>query len=304
MNQVHIHNETAALNAVLVGIADDFGGTPSVEDCYDPKSKEHVLAGTYPTEKDCSSEMQALMQVFGKYEIQVFRPENIKGVNQIFSRDIAFVIEDKLVLPNIIEQRRGETPALDELLETLDPGRVLTMPSEARAEGGDVMPWNDFVFVGYSEPEDFESYTSARTNRAGLEFLTTTFPEKTVMGFELHKSDDDPRVNSLHLDCCFQPIGKGKAILYRGGFKHAEDVAFLIDYFGEENIIEITQDEMYEMYTNIFSISEDVIISEVEFTRLNKSLRELGFTVEVIPYAQTSKMGGLLRCSTMPLIRA
>jgi len=304
MFQLHIHNETEPLQAVLVGIADDFGGTPTVEDCYDPKSKQHVLADTYPSEADCAAELKSLTQVLKKYDVQVFRPENILGVNQIFSRDIAFVIEDKLVLPNIIEQRRGETPALDELLETLDPGRVLTMPSEARAEGGDVMPWNDFVFVGYSEPEDFESYTSARTNRAGLEFLTTTFPEKTVMGFELHKSDDDPRVNSLHLDCCFQPIGKGKAILYRGGFKHAEDVAFLIDYFGEENIIEITQDEMYEMYTNIFSISEDVIISEVGFTRLNKSLRELGFTVEVIPYAQTSKMGGLLRCSTMPLIRA
>jgi len=303
MNQVHIHNETAALNAVLVGIADDFGGTPSVEDCYDPKSKEHVLAGTYPTEKDCSSEMQALMQVFGKYEIQVFRPENIKGVNQIFSRDIAFVIEDKLVLPNIIEQRRGETPALDELLETLDPGRVLTMPSEARAEGGDVMPWNEFVFVGYSEPEDFDAFTSARTNRPGLEFLANTFSAKTVKGFELCKSDDDPRVNSLHLDCCFQPIGKSKAIIYKGGFKQSEDVAFLMNYFGEENIIEITQDEMYEMNTNIFSISEDVVISEVGFTRLNKVLRELGFTVEEIPYAETSKMGGLLRCSTMPLMR-
>ena len=303
MMQVHIHNETAQLKAVLVGIADDFGGTPTLEECYDPKSKKHVLAGTYPTEEACSTEMLALVGVLNKYDIQVFRPESIKGVNQIFSRDIAFAIEDKLVLPNIIEQRRGETPALDELLEAIDPSHVISMPSEARAEGGDVMPWNESIFVGYAEDEVFQTFTSARTNRAGLEFLIRTFPDKTVKGFELLKSDKDPRANSLHLDCCFQPIGKDKAILYKGGFKHAEDIAFLVNYFGEENIIEITQDEMYEMNTNIFSISENVIISEVGFTRLNQALRDLGFTVEEIPYAETSKMGGLLRCSTMPLIR-
>ena len=303
MMQVHIHNETAQLKAVLVGIADDFGGTPTLEECYDPKSKKHVLAGTYPTEEACSTEMLALVGVLNKYDIQVFRPESIKGVNQIFSRDIAFAIEDKLVLPNIIEQRRGETPALDELLEAIDPSHVISMPSEARAEGGDVMPWNESIFVGYAEDEVFQTFTSARTNRAGLEFLIRTFPHKTVKGYELLKSDKDPRANSLHLDCCFQPIGKDKAILYKGGFKHAEDIAFLVNYFGEENIIEITQDEMYEMNTNIFSISENVIISEVGFTRLNQALRDLGFTVEEIPYAETSKMGGLLRCSTMPLIR-
>lgn len=303
MKQVHIQNETGQLKAVLVGIADDFGGTPAIGDCYDPKSKQHVLAGTYPTVEDCSAEIDAFIQVFAKHDIQVFRPENIKGVNQIFSRDIAFVIEGKLVLPNIIEQRRGETPALDELLKTINPDHIISMPKLARAEGGDVMPWNNFVFVGYSETEDFDAYTSARTNRAGLDFLTRMFPSKTVKGFELHKSDDDPKINSLHLDCCFQPIGKGKAILYKGGFKHAKDVEFLVSYFGEENIISITQNEMYEMNSNIFSISEDVIVSEVGFTRLNEALRNLGFTVEEIPYAETGKMGGLLRCSTMPLLR-
>jgi N-dimethylarginine dimethylaminohydrolase len=304
MLRLQIQNETAELKAVLVGIADDFGGTPALEDCYDPKSKQHVLEGTYPTEEDCSAELDALTQIFENHEVQVLRPENIKGVNQIFSRDIAFAIEDKFVLPNIIEQRRGETPALDELLQMIDPRLVISMPSEARAEGGDVMPWDEFVFVGYSEAKDFQTFTSARTNRAGLEFLISMFPNKQVVGFELMKSDENPRDNALHLDCCFQPIGNGKAILYKGGFKHSKDIKFLENYFGKENIIYISQDEMYEMYTNVFSISEDVIISEIGFTRLNQELRKIGFTVEEIPYAETSKMGGLLRCSTMPLVRA
>ena len=60
---------------------------------------------------------------------------------------------------------------------------------------------------------------------------------------------------------------------------------------------------MYYMNSNVFSISEEVIISEKNFTRLNTWLREKGFTVEEVPYAEIAKQEGLLRCSTLPLIR-
>jgi N-dimethylarginine dimethylaminohydrolase len=57
------------------------------------------------------------------------------------------------------------------------------------------------------------------------------------------------------------------------------------------------------MNSNVFSISEEIIISEKNFTRLNHWLRENGFTVEEVPYAEIAKQEGLLRCSTLPLIR-
>jgi N-dimethylarginine dimethylaminohydrolase len=107
----------------------------------------------------------------------------------------------------------------------------------------------------------------------------------------------------LHLDCCFLPIGKNQALIYPGGFKSEDDVQFLMNYFGDENIIEITRDEMYNMNSNLFSISPEVIVSEKGFTRLNTELRRRGFTVEEIQYAEISKMEGLLRCSTLPLRR-
>ncbi len=65
----------------------------------------------------------------------------------------------------------------------------------------------------------------------------------------------------------------------------------------------ITRDEMYNMNSNIFSIAPDVVVSEKNFSRLNTWLRENGFTVEEIPYAEIAKQEGLLRCSTLPLIR-
>ena len=303
MIKLNIHNETAALQVMVVGIAKNMGGVPSIEKCFDPKSKEHVLAGTYPKEKDCIKEMDALVKVLDKYNIKVCRPENIEGLNQIFTRDIAFVIDDKLVIPNIIKNREKETAGIEKILNQIAKEDIIKMPKGARAEGGDVIPWNEYIFVGYSEKEDFEKYTVARTNKAGLEFLETSFPNKIVKGFELNKSDDNPKDNALHLDCCFQPIGKNMAIMYKGGFKHQADVDFLINYFGEENIIEVTKEEMYNMNSNVFSISEKVIISEKGFIRLNNELRKRGFIVEEIHFSEIAKMEGLLRCSTIPLIR-
>ena len=303
MISLNIQNETAQLEAVVLGIANSFGGTPSLEACYDPKSKEHVKAGTFPTEESIIPEMKAVCDVLEKHGVKVYRPKEIEGLNQIFARDIAFVVDDKMVLPNIIEDRADELKAIQGVIDEIEAHQLIKMPQDARAEGGDVMPWNEYLFVGYSEEEDFEKYQVARTNKEGVSFLQTTFPNRKVKAFELKKSDINPRQNALHLDCCFQPIGNRQAILFEDGFKNSEDVAFLVDYFGEENIIRITREEMYEMNSNVFSISPKVIISEKGFVRLNSELRNRGFQVEEVPYAEIAKMEGLLRCSTMPLRR-
>ena len=73
---------------------------------------------------------------------------------------------------------------------------------------------------------------------------------------------------------------------------------------GPENVFELTTEEMYWMNSNVFSISEDVVVTEEHFYRLNNHLRNVwGMTVETVPYREISKMGGLLRCSTLPLRR-
>jgi N-dimethylarginine dimethylaminohydrolase len=298
-----VKDETARLRTLVLGVPDNFGGTPDIDKVYDPKSAEHVLAGTFPTQESVTREMGQLEQVFEKYDVEVLRPTIIPGVNQIFARDIAFVIDNTLVVPNIIENRHAEASAISDLIKLVPAENVVRAKSPIRIEGGDVMPWNEVLFVGYSEEEDFNKYKVSRTNRAGVDFLRAQFPSRKIHAFELAKSDTDAKENALHLDCCFQPIGKNQAILYKGGFKNKADVDFLMNYFGEENIIEINQDEMYEMYSNIFSISPEVIISSLSFARLNTELARRGFIVETIEYEEIAKMEGLLRCSTMPIIR-
>lgn len=303
MIQLNIQNETSRLRSVILGTAQSNGPVPKIEDCYDPKSIEHIKAGTYPKEEDMIIEMEAVAAVFKKYDVTVYRPEVIKDCNQIFSRDIAFVIEDKIIRANILPNREKEIEAIRYVWEQIAPENRIILPEECHAEGGDVMPWNDYIFVGTYSGDDYPDYITARTNMDAVIAIQELFPHKTVKSFELRKSNTDPKENALHLDCCFQPIGTNKAILHKNGFLIEREYQWLVDFFGKDNIFEITKDEMYNMNSNVFSISEEVIISEKNFTRLNTWLREQGFTVEEVPYAEIAKQEGLLRCSTLPLIR-
>ncbi len=303
MINLNIKDEVSRLRAVVLGSANSNGPAPTLDEAYDPKSKEHIQAGTYPKEEDMINEMEAVAKVLEKYDVKVYRPKEIDDYNQIFTRDIAFVIEDKFIKANILPDRDQEIDAIKHVIDQIPLENVIKFPEDAHVEGGDVMPWNDYIFVGTYRGEDYSNYITARTNMKAVKHLQKLFPNKKVKSFNLKKSNTEAKDNALHLDCCFQPLGKGKAIIHKEGFLEEEEYQWLVDYFGKENCFHITKDEMYNMNSNVFSISPEVVISEKNFTRLNTWLREQGFTVEEVPYAEIAKQEGLLRCSTMPLIR-
>ncbi|MEM0939512.1 MAG: arginine deiminase family protein [Bacteroidota bacterium] len=301
MISVKILDETAPLEAVILGTAKNMGEIPDLEKTYDPKSRAHIKAGTYPKESDLIKEIEEVCKVFEKYNVKVYRPASIKNLNQIFSRDIAFVISNTLVIPCITHERKKESEGIDYIINEVE--KVLLPDEHLFMEGGDIIPWKGNLFVGYSKKEDFEKYTVSRTTEESLHYLIETFSNWNVKGFELNKSDTDPRENALHLDCCFQPVGLNKSVIYPGGFKNQDDVQFLMDFFGEENIFEINKEEMYEMNSNFFSISPEVVISDRSFVRLNQQFRNWGLKVEEVNYGEVAKMEGLFRCTTMPLRR-
>ena len=303
MLELNINNETSRLRAVVLGSASSNGPTPTIAEAYDPKSLEHILAGTYPKEEDMVLEMEAFHQVLCHYGVTVFRPKQMENYNQIFARDIGFVIGDVFIKSNILPDRERELDAIQYVIDQIDPKKVVRPPEEVHIEGGDVMLWNDYIFIGTYNGSDYKDYITARTNREGVQYIKDLFPNKKVKEFDLIKSKIEARDNALHLDCCFQPVGENKGIIYKRGFREEADYLFLVNLFGKENLFHITREEMYDMNSNVFSIDTNVVVSEKNFTRLNNWLRANGFTVEEIPYAEIAKQEGLLRCSTLPLIR-
>ena len=248
-------------------------------------------------------EIEGLAEKLKSLGVEVYRPELIENCNQIFSRDIGFVVDDTFLYSNILPDRQDELGAVKPILDLFDPIKILSPPEEVHVEGGDVMPHKEFLFVGTYLQRDYRSYITARTNKAALDWLSETFKYREVKAFELKKSNTNPYTNALHLDCCFQPVGEKYAIIHKDGFIREKDVEWLINYFQKENVFEISAEEMYAMNSNIFSVAPDLVISDVRFNRLNHWLGDKGIRVEAIPYGEIAKQEGLLRCSTLPLIR-
>lgn len=301
--QLHITSETGRLKEVILGLPYSNGPVPSLDETFDSKSYESVKNGVYPAESDIIREMEAFEAVLKKYGVKVYRPSLVTNCNQVFSRDVGFVIDDKIIVSNIIPDRQAEIDAYENVYRNIHYKNIYNLPEAVHVEGGDVVLYNDVIFLGQYNFADYPSLKTARTNALALDYLKMIFPDRTIIPLNLRKNDTDPYDGILHLDCTFMPVGRGKAIIYRDGFINPRDADHLIGFFGAENVFELTKEEMYWMNSNIFSISEGVVVIEEHFTRLKAWLEEQGITVEPVPYREISKMGGLLRCSTLPLVR-
>ncbi len=303
MLKLNVNNETSKLLVVVLGTAKSNGPAPKMEECYDPKSRENVLANTYPTEIDMLDELNQLEEVLVKYNVKVYRPKVIHDYNQIFSRDIGFVIDNFFIISNILPERSKEILAINRVIDLIPKNKIIELPEDCHVEGGDVILHNDYIFIGTYDGDDYYNFKTARTNYKAIKFLKEKFTEKNIISFDLIKSDLEPKKNALHLDCCLQPVGNGKLVACPDAFLKRYQYQWLIDYFGEENILEISLSEMSEMNCNFFSIDTNIVVSEKSFTKLNSWLRDFDIVVEEINYKEISKQGGLLRCSTLPLIR-
>jgi N-Dimethylarginine dimethylaminohydrolase len=301
---LNIKDETSTLKTVVLGQPDSLGSVPALHKTFDARTYESVSRGIYPTKEDVKKEIDTFEEILLRYNVQVFRPGILTNCNQIFARDVAIVIDDKIINSNIIPDREDEKEAYKNIYNQIAFNKIYNLPEKAHFEGGDIIIKGNTIFVGIYTGADYPQIKTARTNLYALHFLRELFPEKEFVPLELRKHDTDPHKGVLHLDCTFMTVGNNKAIIYKEGFTKENDYQMLIEIFGKQNVFEIDTEEMYRMNTNVFSISPSVVVSEATFTRLNRHMKtEWGLTVEKIPYQEIAKMGGLLRCSTLPLIR-
>ena len=302
MIEVKVDNEYSTLKSVILGLAEDMGDPPKVFDVYDPRSLYHIKNNSYPNEVDVKKDVESFYKILIKHNIHVLRPSNIKDCNQVFARDLGFTISNIFFQSNIVPNREEELVGVSDIINTLDAG-VVKLPDYMHIEGGDVVAHNEKLFIGTYSGEDYSELITARTNQESISYLEKMIPNKEIMSIDIKKSNTDVFENVLHLDCCFQPIGKSKAIICPDSFVNKNDVDYLISYFGENNIYAAYGQEAYMLISNLLVLSPEVIVSDKRFTKLNTWLEENGFLVEKISYENVSKMSGLFRCSTLPLLR-
>ena len=302
MIEVKVDNEYSALKSVILGLAEDMGDPPKVFDVYDPRSLYHIKNNSYPSEVDVKKDIESLYKILIKHNIDVLRPDNIKNCNQVFARDLGFTISNIFFQSNIVPNREEELIGVSSIINNLDAG-VVKLPDYMHIEGGDVIIHNDKLFIGTYSGEDYSELITARTNQESISYLEKMIPSKEIMSINIKKSNTDVFENVLHLDCCFQPIGKRKAIICPDSFVNKSDVEYLIGYFGKKNTYLAYGQEAYMLISNLLVISPEVIVSDKRFNKINTWLEKNDFHVEKISYENVSKMSGLFRCSTLPLLR-
>ena len=302
MIEVKVDNEYSALKSVILGLAEDMGDPPKVFDVYDPRSLYHIKNNSYPSEVDVKKDVESFYKILIKHNVDVLRPDNIKNCNQVFARDLGFTISNIFFQSNIVPNREEELIGVSSIINNLDAG-VVKLPDYMHIEGGDVIIHNDKLFIGTYSGEDYSELITARTNQESISYLEKMIPSKEIMSINIKKSNTDVFENVLHLDCCFQPIGKRKAIICPDSFVNKSDVEYLIGYFGKKNTYLAYGQEAYMLISNLLVISPEVIVSDKRFNKINTWLEKNDFHVEKISYENVSKMSGLFRCSTLPLLR-
>ena len=128
--------------------------------------------------------------------------------------------------------------------------------TEARFEGGDVILWKDYIFLGHIDEDVFPHNLTARTNKKALVEIESLFPEKKVIGLQLRKSDLDVSKNALHLDCAFMPLANEGMIIHKKSFLRKNDIDTLKTIFNANRIIWVTDEEMINFACNVLEITE------------------------------------------------
>lgn len=232
--------------------------------------------------KTATDQHSRLVEALRSHNIEVILLPVRDGLpEQVFTRDIGFVIGEKAFLSSMTEPiRQGEEAVIKDFFH--NQGISYTRMLDTSIEGGDVIIDGDTVYVGISQ----------RTDMSAIGQLEEALPEYTVIPVQLHEK-------FLHLDCVFNIVSESEALIYPKALEPeaAEMLAKRYD------LIEVPEDEQFTLGTNVLSIGRKTIISLPCNRHVNQQLSKRGYHIIEIDLSEIIKSGGSFRCCTMPLIR-
>src|SRR5699024_407141 len=200
---------------------------------------------------------------------------------QVFTRDIGFVIGENIFVSKMASDiRKGEEKVLENLLQNHD--LKYNKLHANKIEGGDVIVDGDIVFIGMGN----------RTCLEATRELQKKLPNHSIIPLAF-----DPKY--LHLDCLFNILSSEVALIYPEAF----DQATLESLEKRYQLVEVSSDEQFSLGTNVLSIGNNKVISQPQNTKVNQSIRSLGFEVIEVDFSEIIKSGGSFRCCSMPLKR-
>ena len=203
-----------------------------------------------------------------------------KSSKQVYTKDIAFVIENVLFISKMsLKEREVEIEPIKKLAfeENLDYYIM-----QNNIEGGDVVVGDNVIFVG----------VSTRTNLQAIEELKKVLILKGIKREVVPINFDN---SMLHLDCVFSLIGEEYALV--SPYVYNKEV--IEKYI--KNIIEVTKEEADNFATNIVYLGDKKLVTSN--IGIGNKLKELGYDVKILDYTEIVKGEGSVDCCTLDLLR-
>ncbi len=101
------------------------------------------------------------------------------------------------------------------------------------------------------------------------------------------------------MDCVFNVVSPDVALIYPKALTEKD-----IDLFASRyDLIEVSEEEQFQLGTNVLSIGNKRVISLPVNEKVNKQLSNKGFEVIEVDITEIIKSGGSFRCCTLPLLR-
>lgn len=212
--------------------------------------------------------------------VQVFYIEPTSDLPFQFNvRDAAAVIGSRLILGRMARTVRIPEPAA--LKAALGAESVVNIPT-GQLEGGDITVTPDEVFVGLGERTDETGYASLRDLLHGTHKVT---PIQLAAGV-------------LHLDVAANLLSPDVGVLHR-----ASIVGDLPESLRKVEWIEVTDEEFGEQAANILVVECGTVMLDARHERLQNALTIRGFRCIAVELDEITKVGGGVRCMTLPLAR-
>ena len=168
-------------------------------------------------------------------------------------------------------------PPSDSQLRTVVRGRI---------EGGDVFQLGPHAVVGLG----------SRTSAAGVSALLKATCLETADTIELA-----PGV--LHLDTAFNAIGR-TALVARSLCRSPEQVWAALRRLDVDDVVELTAEQAERFGTNFLALGERAVLASASCPEVTAALEARGIEVHAVAMDEHERIGGSVRCMTLPLVRA
>ncbi|WP_194191235.1 dimethylarginine dimethylaminohydrolase family protein [Clostridium chrysemydis] len=218
------------------------------------------------------------MLISNKVNIRFLEP--IYGKSQVYTRDLAFQIEDIFFVSNMkSEDRKEEVKTIENYFKDK---KIKYYKMKNNIEGGDVIHYKNTVLVGMSN----------RTTRSAVEELKKylEFLKKDIDIIKIEFEKD----KLIHLDCVFNIVNPETCVVSEYVY-NIEEIKKLF-----KKVIVINKKETLDLGTNFITINDNIILTSNK--EIHKTLLKENLNTIYLDYSEFVKGGGSFNCTTLPLL--